>query len=85
MSRYSCCIWRVGAVALLATLLAASASLPHAATAFARQDATAATPNPGSSAPLAWDPCPDAADWECATLAVSLDYAQPAGETLAWR
>lgn len=82
MSRFSSYFRRVGAVALLATLLGASALPPHAAPAFARHDVAAATPAPSSSAPLAWEPCTDAPDWECAMLNVPLDYARPAGETL---
>src|SRR3712207_2753781 len=39
---------------------------------------------PGSApADLAWTPCDGAAGWECASLAVPFDYADPTGRTIA--
>lgn len=74
--------WRVGVVVLLASFLSLAGSLPHGAAARVGQDATPSPPAPGSPVNLTWEPCVDTSDWECAMLAVPLNYARPAGETL---
>ncbi|MDQ3225540.1 MAG: alpha/beta hydrolase [Chloroflexota bacterium] len=54
-----------------------------AATTTAAQSATAvATPAENTSATRAWAACAGGGGWECAVLAVPLDYADPGGATI---
>lgn len=72
---------RYGAAMALICLLVTGMAPYTSAGAWQGATPTAATP--GSSAELAWAACADApAPWECATLTVPLDYAQPEGEIL---
>jgi pimeloyl-ACP methyl ester carboxylesterase len=70
------------AVCALACLLVAAGALPHGVLAGAWQDATPASSAPAAAGQLDWAACADVAAWECATLAVPLDYAEPEGGTL---
>jgi pimeloyl-ACP methyl ester carboxylesterase len=67
--------WRI--LALLAAVLVLSAgALTSGVPTSDAQEATPGTPG----AELAWDPCGDGAeDWECSTLSVPRDYADPNG------
>jgi pimeloyl-ACP methyl ester carboxylesterase len=80
MQRFS--FRRRAAVLALACLLVAAGALPHSDLAGAWQDATPASSARGSAGQLDWTACAGVAAWECATLTVPLDYAQPDGETL---
>jgi pimeloyl-ACP methyl ester carboxylesterase len=80
MQRFS--FRRRAAVLALACLLVAAGALPHGVLAGAWQDATPASSARGSAGQLDWTACAGVAAWECATLTVPLDYAQPDGETL---
>lgn len=63
------------------SILVALATAAVAATLAA--PAHAAAPAPASTPSLTWKPCADAADRECADLAVPLDYNRPHGQQLS--
>jgi pimeloyl-ACP methyl ester carboxylesterase len=58
-----------------------AASLPPLATPSVQQT-PAAAPITDSSAALAWQPCAGGNGWECASLPVPLDYADPGSQTI---
>ena len=73
----------VGLTALVIMFLTTPGLVLDGAPASAAQTATPDVTAPGSLAQRDWAACDDApAPWECATLTVPLDYAQPDGETL---
>ncbi len=66
-----------------ATCLLVLATLLGVGSAGAHAEPPASTPAADAPGALAWTACGDGAEgWECATLAVPLDYAHPDGTTI---